>query len=70
MEFLREEEQEENQVLSKEEFEPANDHHEGSVQFEEEDEAKPKEAWTGTAMTYSKTSSVSMLAVIGRFLLF
>ena len=64
MEFLREDEEEEKQVLSKEEVlqtEPTNDNQEGSVQFEVEDESKPKEAWT------TGISFVPMLAVIGRF---
>ena len=37
------------------------DNQEGSVQFEVEDESKPKEAWT------IGISLVPMLAVIGRF---
>ena len=67
MEFLREEEEEETQVLDKEEFlrvEPTNDN-----QNEVEDTAKPKEAWINTSLKYSKTSFVPILAVIGRFLL-
>ena len=71
MEFLREEEQEEKQVLSREEFQQSkatNDNQEGSVQFEVEDEPKPKEAWTIAATTPSKIRFVPMLAVIGRFL--
>ena len=71
IEFLREEEQEENQVLGKEEVlesEPSDDNQEGSVQFEVDNESKPKEAYTIAAMKHSKTSFVPMLAVIGRFL--
>ena len=69
MEFLREEEQEENQVLSKDQCLQAgqnNDDQEGIVQFDVEDEFKPKEVWTIATMKPSKTSFV--LAVIGRFL--
>ena len=68
-EFLREDEQEENQVLSKEEVlqtEPTNENQEGSVQFEVEDESKQKEAWAIEGMKHSRTSYVPMLAVIGR----
>ena len=67
IEFLREEEREENHILGKEEIkrtEPSNDNLEVSVQFEVEDESKPREAWS---MKHSKTSFVTMLAVIGRF---
>ena len=70
MEFLREDEEEEKQVLSKEEVlqtEPTNDNQEGKVQFEMEDESKPKEAWTIDGMKHSRTSFVPMLAMIGRF---
>ena len=72
IEFLREEEgQKEEQISTKEEFiqtEPTNDNQKGSVQFEVEDEPKPKEAWTIAATTPSKIRFVPMLAVIGRFL--
>ena len=71
MEFLREEEQEENQVLSKDQCLQAgqnNDDQEGIVQFDVEDEFKPKEVWTIATVKRSKTSFVPMLAVIGRFL--
>merc|ERR1712130_417344 len=67
MEFLREDEEEEKQVLTKEkalQIEPTNDNQEGSVQFEVEDESKPKEAWTIVGMKHFKTSFVPMLAVI------
>ena len=70
MEFLREDEEEEKQVFSKEkalQTEPTNDNQEGSVQFEVEDESKPKEAWAIAGMKQSKTSFVAMLAMIGRF---
>ena len=66
MEFLREEEEEENQVLSREN-EQTNDNQEDSVQFEVEDEHKQKEAWTIATMNRSKSNFVPMLAVIGRF---
>ena len=71
-EFLRKDEHKGNQVLSEEEFpwdEPTIDNQEGSVQPEVEDAAKPKEALTITAMKHSKDSFVSMLAMIGKFLL-
>ena len=71
IEFLREEEQEEKQVVSKEEFveaEPSNDNQDNSVQFKLEDESKPREAWTIVAIKHSKNSIVPMLALIGRFL--
>ena len=70
MEFLREEEKEENQVSSQEEWlwaEPLDDNQEGSVQFEVEGAVNPKEAWTIATMKHSMTSFVPMLAVIGRF---
>ena len=58
IEFLREEEQEKNSILEKEEVEqqsePANESLEGKMQFE----AKPKD---------SRTRLVPMLAVIGTF---
>ena len=69
MEFLREEEQDENQVSSKDEYlhaDPTNGNLEGNTQLDVEDEAKPKEVWTIATMKPSKTSFV--LAVIGRFL--
>ena len=68
MEFLRDEEK---HVLEKEEFqqaEPTNGNLEGNPQFDVEDEAKPKEAWTIAAMKHSTIGFVPMLAVIGRFL--
>ena len=48
--------------------EPTNGNLEDNIEFEMEDEAKPKEAWTIAAMKHSKTSFVPMLEVIGRFL--
>ena len=72
IEFLRVEEQEENQVLEREgtkQVEPTNGNLvEDNIEFEMEDEAKPKEAWTIAVMKHSKTSFVPMLEVIGRFL--
>ena len=71
MEFLREGEQEENQILKRggiKQAELINGNHEGNIKFEMEDEAKPKEAWTIAAMKHSKTIVVPMLEVIGRFL--
>ena len=69
MEFLREDEQEGNQVLEREEMkeaaEPINGNLEGIIQFEMEDESKPKEAWTVVPMKHSWTSFLPMLAVIG-----
>ena len=70
MEFLREEEKEENQVSSQEEWlwaEPLDDNQEGSVQFEVEGAVNPKEAWTIATMKHSMTSFVPMLAAMGRF---
>ena len=69
MEFLREDEEEEKQVFSKEkalQTEPTNDKQEGSVQFEVEDESKQEEAWTIEGMKHPRISFVPMLAVIGR----
>ena len=71
IEFLREEEQEENKVLSKEECQqnkPTNDDQEDNIQLDVEDETKPKEVWTIPTVKPSKTSFVPMLTVIGRFL--
>ena len=71
MEFLREEEQEENQVLSTPQFpwaEPTNVNPESNIQLEVEDEAKPRESWIIATVKHSKTSFVPMLTVIGRFL--
>ena len=71
MEFLRDEEQEEKQVLNKEESQQnkqTSDNLEGNLQFEVEDETKPKEAWTVAVIKHFKFSFVPMLAVIGRFL--
>ena len=71
MEFLREEEQEENQVSSKDkclQTEPTNGNLEGNTQLDVEDEAKPKGVWTIPTLKPSKISCVPMLAVIGRFL--
>ena len=65
IEFLREEELEEKQDPEKEE--QTNYNIEDNIHLE--DEAKPKEAWTITAMKHSKTSFVPTLAVIGRFLM-
>ena len=67
MEYLREEEQEDNQVSSKDQSlwaEPTNGNPEGNIQLDVEGEAKPKE--TIANMKHSKTSFVPMLAVIGR----
>ena len=61
MEFLREEEQEENQVLSKPQFpwaEPTNVNPESNIQLEVEDEAKPRESWIIATVKHSKTSFV------------
>ena len=61
MEFLREEEQEENQVLSKPQFpwaEPTNGNLESNIQLEVEDEAKPRESWIIATVKHSKTSFV------------
>ena len=71
IEFLREEEQEENKVLSKEECQqnkPTNDDQEDNIQLDVEDETKPKEAWTIATVKRSKISFVPLLTVIGRFL--
>ena len=71
MEFLRGEEQEGNQVSSKDkclQSEPTNGDLEGNTHFDVEDDAKPKEAWTIATVKRSETSYVPMLAVIGRFL--
>ena len=66
-EFYREE-NEENQVLEKEECQQANEREEGSIQFElEDDDAKPQEAWTIASMKHDRTNFSPMLAVIGMF---
>ena len=72
IEFLREEEQEENQVSEREgtkQAEPTIANLEGSNQFEVEDEAKPKEAWTVAPMKLSRTSILPVLAAFGMLLL-
>ena len=70
MEFLREDEQEENQVLEGiKQAEPTNGNVEGKIQFEMEDEAKPTEAWTMVPMKHSGTRFLPMLAVIGMLFL-
>ena len=69
MEFLREEGQEEKNVLSKEEssqIEATKEKQQGNLQIEFEDEPKRREAWRSVDMKYSRTSILSMLLVIGK----
>ena len=69
MEFLREEGQDEKNVLSIEEssqIETTKEKQEGNLQIEFEDEPKSREAWRSIQMKHSRTSIVSMLLMIGK----
>ena len=71
-EFLRKEEQEQNQDFEKDEsqqIKSENEDVDSIIQLGENDDAKPRKAWTILAKNGSNTNLVPILTVMGKFCL-
>ena len=71
-EFLRKEDQEQNQDFEKDEsqqIKSENEDVDSIIQLGENDDAKPRKAWTTLAKNGSNTNLVPILTVMGKFCL-